>query len=63
MLGHEDVSGYLQIVTLTGLFEDGEEGVFGFGGGDEGEAVVAAEGEEVEVAGGLTTFQAWGMVG
>ena len=42
------------------MVEDGKKGVFGFGGGEEGEAVVTAEGEEVEVAGGLTTLQAWG---
>ncbi len=51
VLGHEDVAVEVEAVGSAGVFEDLLDGVFGFGGGEVGEAVKAAEGDEVEVAG------------
>lgn len=60
VLGHEDVAVEVEKVGLAGVFEDLLDGVFGFGGGEVEAAVVAAEGDEVEVAGLLKAFQAVG---
>ncbi len=60
VLGHEDVAVEVEAVGSAGVFEDLLDGVFGFGGGEVGEAVKAAEGDEVEVAGLLEAFEAVG---
>ena len=63
VLGHEDIGVEVEAVGLTGLFEDLFDEVFGFGGGEEREAVVAAEGDEVEVAGLVVALEAGGHGG
>ena len=63
VLGHEDVAVEVDAVGLAGLFEDLLDGVSGFGPGEVREAVVAAEGDEVEVAGLLEAYEAVGHGG
>jgi len=46
----------------AGLLEDSFEDLFGMVSGEEGEAVVAAEGNEVELAGLVVALQALGHV-
>jgi len=36
VLGHEDAGVDVEVVGLPGLFQDGFEGLFGFGGGEVG---------------------------
>ncbi len=63
MLGHEDVAVEVEAVGGAEVFELVLDDVFGLGWGEEGEAVVAAEGNEVEVAGLLVALEAVGHVG
>ncbi len=58
MLGHEDVGGYAEALLFTDLFEDLLDCVFCCWGVEEGLALVATEGDEVELLGLLEAFQA-----
>jgi hypothetical protein len=58
VLGHEDVGVDGEVVGVAGLFDDSFEDVFGVGVFEKGETVVATEGDEVELAGGLAAFEA-----
>lgn len=48
VFGHEDVGVDIELVGYAGLFEDLFDGLFGVVGGEVGEAVEAAEGDEVD---------------
>ena len=56
MFGHEYVAKDLEVVALTEGFEDAFEGGSGLVVLEVGETVVAAEGDEMEVAFGLVAF-------
>ena len=49
VFGHEDVGVEEEVVGAAGPFDDLFEDFFGFGGVEVGEAVVATEGDEVEM--------------
>jgi hypothetical protein len=57
VLGHEDVRKDRELVGATGSFENLLEDVFGFGVFEVGGSVVTTEGDEVELAGVLATFE------
>ena len=63
VLRHEDVAGYIEALLFSGLFEDLEDGFFGFRGLEEGLTLVTTEGDEVGVAGLLEAFEACGHGG
>ena len=63
VLGHKDVGVEVEAVGLADLFEDLFDDVLGIVSGEEREAVMAAEGDEVEIAGLLVTLQALGHGG
>ena len=62
VLRHEDIGEDEKALQGAGLFEDALKGVFGFGGSEEGFAAVAAEGDEVELAGVVDRLRPVGMV-
>jgi hypothetical protein len=49
VLGHQDVGVEKEVVGVAGAFDDLFEDFFGFGGVEVGKAVVATEGDEVEM--------------
>ena len=62
VLGHKDVAEDREVVAGAEGFEHVLDDVFGFWGGEIGEAVVTAECDEVEVAFVLETLEAEGHV-
>ena len=62
VLGHEDVAEDREVVAEAEGFDHVLDDLFGFWGGEVGEAVVTAEGDEVEVAFVLETLEADGHV-
>jgi len=58
VLGHEDVGVDGEVVGVPGLFDDSFEDVFGFVVFEKGEAAIATEGDEVELAGVMAAFEA-----
>jgi len=56
VFGHYDVADDVEGILFSPGFEDGFEERFGFGGEEVGVAVLATEGDEMEVAGLLAAF-------
>jgi ribosomal protein S1 len=50
VIGHDDVSGDVKLMSDPGLFEDFREGVSGRGSAEDWAVANATEGDEVEVA-------------
>jgi hypothetical protein len=49
VFGHQDVGVEEEVVRAAGSFDDLFEDFFGFGGVEIGKAIVATEGDEVEM--------------
>jgi hypothetical protein len=60
VFGHDDVAEEVKLIFPAGGFEGVLEDGGGAGGGQVGISVVAAEGDEVEIACLLSSFEAWG---
>ena len=60
MLGHQDVGVDGKRVRLAGSLDDAFQGGLGFGGFEEGETAVTAEGDEVELACVVSPLEAYG---
>lgn len=58
VFGHRNAGVEGELVGSAGAFDDSFEDVFGLGGGEVGETMVTAEGDEVELASVLATFEA-----
>jgi hypothetical protein len=60
VFGHDDVAEEVKLVFFAGGFEGVFEDGGGAGRGQLGVSVAAAEGDEVEIACLLSSFEAWG---
>jgi len=60
VLGHDYVADHDKTVATARFFQDTEEQVAALRGSEEGSALVATEGDEVEIAGAVSTTETGG---